>query len=317
MSRMINSMTRYIDEKSVAVRARQLRSELERTRHQPLAAVIVEGRSDQITYMSVLDTSKCYPVFGYNKETVIKAVRFLVDDGFKGVIGVVDADFDNLNGGSVAWLNLIVSDTHDLETMVLESSAFDKFLLFLLPSDKLHYCEPFAGKVRDHMIQLGKPIGYLRWLSDLENLSLDFNDMHFPKFIDGTRLVLDLEKMVDLVISRSGSCRVPRDEVLASLKTLVDVSHNPWDVCQGHDLISILAIVLPRCLETYWPRTAGERRVFEENVEPEIKPRSIEKSLIKCYGKEHFQATKTYKAMKDWEVQCPPYTILSAAVASS
>ena len=50
-------------------------------------------------------------------------------DEVSGVIAIVDANFMDFKGGRRASPNLFVTDTHDLETMILNSPALEKILI--------------------------------------------------------------------------------------------------------------------------------------------------------------------------------------------
>ncbi|MDC0833894.1 putative cytoplasmic protein [Geitlerinema sp. FC II] len=96
--------------------------------------LLVEGSSDKTFYSRFVDRSVCELVSVSGKPSskvlVIEALRILESDSnFLGVIAIVDADFDRLSNCIYDSPNLLYTDTHDLETMLIKSPAFEKFIL--------------------------------------------------------------------------------------------------------------------------------------------------------------------------------------------
>ena len=95
------------------------------------AILIVEGNTDIKFYNSFVNDEKYVilsDVFdnfdgirGGKKDKVIETIKMANKDGIKGIIGIVDADFDNLLDGIHIVDNLYRTDTHDLESMLLKS----------------------------------------------------------------------------------------------------------------------------------------------------------------------------------------------------
>lgn len=78
----------------------------------------------------------------------------------------MDADFWRLEGKQPASPNLFTTDTHDLETMILESKALEKLLTEYGSVTKIRKFTEKAGKdIRQALLDICAPIGYLRWNS--------------------------------------------------------------------------------------------------------------------------------------------------------
>jgi hypothetical protein len=110
--------------------ANQIR--LRRSIHQG-TFLLVEGGSDKVFYERFTDRSVCELVTVSGKPSsklrVIAVLKILEEGtGFKGVLAIVDADFDRLTALPCYSSNLLYTDTHDLETMLINSPAFDKVL---------------------------------------------------------------------------------------------------------------------------------------------------------------------------------------------
>ena len=130
------------------------------------AFLIVEGETDPRVYGRVIDEDSCRIIPSHGKEKAICVLEILENDNFTGVLAVVDADFWRLEGTEPTGSNLFITDTHDLETMILKSPALDKLLTEFGSADKIERFIQRPGKsIWDVLLDSGTPIGYLRWIS--------------------------------------------------------------------------------------------------------------------------------------------------------
>jgi len=166
--------------------------------------LIVEGDTDGRIYKRFLDEDKCQIIVTFNKDNATKALSLLEKDSFAGVLAIVDADFDMLEGKFPASENLLFTDGHDLEAIMIQSPALEKVLAEFGSESKIASFEKKTGKtVRLILAECGMPVGYLLWISLREKLSLRFEGLSFDRFIDKETLVVDTNKLVRLVQSRS------------------------------------------------------------------------------------------------------------------
>jgi hypothetical protein len=75
------------------------------------------------------------------------------------------------------------TDTHDLETMIVASRAFDAVMDEFGSARTIKRLD---GDVREMLVRTAIPIGFLRWISSSkqDNLSLRFKNLSFAPFID-------------------------------------------------------------------------------------------------------------------------------------
>ncbi|HLG61603.1 MAG TPA: DUF4435 domain-containing protein [Ktedonosporobacter sp.] len=288
-------MREYITEHEIANTIRLIRAQ------RIGACLIVEGDTDGRAYKNFVDENKCQIIIAHNKDNATKALSLLESDNFAGVLAIVDADFDVLEGKVPASENLLFTDGHDLEAMIIQSPALEKVLAEFGSESKIANFEKKMGKsVRLILTECGMPVGYLLWVSLREKLSLRFEDLDFDKFIDKETLVVDTGKLVRLVQSRSsqsGSNRPPLDdEIHNKIRALKDDSHDPWHVCCGHDLVCILSL--------------GLRKAFGTVSE---KPENIEKWLRLAYDSSHFCCTRLYASLQQWEKAHVPFVLLKSS----
>ena len=115
-------MREYITGDSIANQVRMTRSAFAG------AFLILEGETDVLVFQSFIDERECQTVFADGKQNALAAIGILDDDNLKGVLCVVDADFDHLENRVPLSDNVLLTDLHDLECMMLVSPAFDKLL---------------------------------------------------------------------------------------------------------------------------------------------------------------------------------------------
>jgi hypothetical protein len=85
------------------------------------AFLVVEGDTDARVYKRFVDDSRCKVIPAHNKDNAVEILEILEKDRFPGVLVIVDADFWHLEGIKPESLNLLLTDTHDLETMIIST----------------------------------------------------------------------------------------------------------------------------------------------------------------------------------------------------
>jgi len=262
------------------------------------AFLIVEGGTDSRLYKQFVDQDLCKIIPSYGKENAIDVLGILGRENFDGLLAVVDADFWRLDGIEPTSPNLLITDTHDLETMILKSPALEKLLIEFGSDTKIKELVQRIGKsVRNILLDGGIQIGYLRWVSHKEKLSLKFEDITFGNFIDNETLTIDISAMVTTVQNKSRRYDPNKEDLQKSMDGLANPSHDPWDVCSGHDLVCILSF--------------GLRKVLGTNNANAVKPELIEKSLRLAYEAAYFFATQLYKSLRAWEKANQPFKVFS------
>jgi hypothetical protein len=115
-------MKQYLTPNSITSDIRMRRSQFKGT------FIIVEGDTDQRFFKRFVEENLCQIVSAYNKENAIDILEILDKDRFDGVLAIVDADFWRIDGIEYLKANLFLTDTHDLETMILRSPALEKLM---------------------------------------------------------------------------------------------------------------------------------------------------------------------------------------------
>jgi hypothetical protein len=157
------------------------------------AFLIVEGSSDARFYRQQIDADHCQIVVAQNRDMALKVLGILQKDPAPDVIAIVDKDFDELNGTLPDLPNLFFTDTHDLETLLIQSPALEKLLGEFASEDKL---ARFGQNLREVLLISGSAIGYLLWVSLQDAMHLKFEGIDFPRFVDEVTLKIDEAKVI-------------------------------------------------------------------------------------------------------------------------
>ena len=263
--------------------------------------LLVEGNSDRIFYERFVDQVACVLISVSGKPSskirVIEVLSILGKSNFQGILAIVDADFDHLQASSHSLSNLIRTDTHDLETMLLKSSALEKVIAEFASEEKI---AKFDRDVRTALLQAGTPIGYLRWISQLDELNLTFEGITFSRFIDAQTLQIDELKLVQEVKNKSQAFSLNGENLQQRLTKQKSNHHDPWQVCCGHDLVEILSL--------------GLRRAIGSAKTSDVEPNSLERSLRLAYEETHFDKTQMYLSICSWENHNQPFQVLKHTV---
>lgn len=211
----------------------------------PGSFLVVEGSTDVRFWSARVAEGECELVDGNGKPNVEGALARLDGHGFAGVLGIVDDDCDALDGRALPSPNLIATDAHDLECMLLRSSALERVLGEYGIKAKIKAFEQVHGiGVRDALLSIGIEFGLLRWLSRRAGWSYPFSDNGPARFVDKSTWSINANALYSAVVLSGAYSSV--SDVRAALKALP--TGDPWSICQGHDLVAILGIGLRKVL---------------------------------------------------------------------
>jgi hypothetical protein len=253
--------------------------------------LLVEGSSDKVFYERFVDKIACQVVVMAGKTRVIIVLDILDRSSFDGVLAIVDADFDRLENSVNESINLLLTDTHDLETMLIDSPALDKVVAEFGSEEKI---AKLKLDVRTSLVEAGISIGYLRWISQCDGLNLTFSDLKFSKFIDDKTLQTNELNLIQEVKNKSQAFSLKTEDLQQRIATEKNKGFNPWQVCCGHDLVEILALGLRE--------TIGTMSVDSD---------SLERSLRLAYEEVYFRKTQLWANIRQWESNNQPFQVLA------
>jgi hypothetical protein len=263
------------------------------------AFLIVEGATDATVFKNLIDQEECRIEIGFGKHNVINAIRTLNATGFRGALAVADADFRNIQSDGVNEPNLEFTDEHDLECMILRSSALDRVLAEFGTDERV---EAFAKRhgplIGYSLARSASALGCLLLVSLNNDHGLIFDELPFARFINPESLQPDFGGMLTEVRNRSQKHSLNWAVIEEDVRLLQEAGHDPWQVCCGHHVIEILAV--------------GFRRVFASHTRAEVTANLLAKCLRLAFGVAEFVATKLYQSLRAWEKVNTPYRILPA-----
>jgi Protein of unknown function (DUF4435) len=255
--------------------------------------LITEGDTDARVWKRFVDSTKCRVEIASNKDKAMKVIEILEKDNFAGVLAIVDADFWILEGRVVSSPNLLLTDTHDLETMLLKSPALEKVLLEHGSEEKI---KSFGKDIRQTLLESAKVIGYMRWASLKFDYRLKFEKLAFNEFIKKETLAFNESDLMKTVKNNSQKPGLNETEVKAKMDSLKTNAQDVWYICCGHDMIAILSIALCKALGS----------CNSQKVEPTV----LEQNLRLAYESSYFCKTQLYAAIQDWEKTNHPFQVL-------
>lgn len=260
--------------------------------------LLVEGPDDSKFWRGRIIKGDCEIVIAMGKPNLVGAIERLDMRQFVGILGIIDDDFDCLEQRRYNSDNLISTDAHDLECLLLYSPALESVLGELGDQAKIMRFEQHAGvSVKDALLNNGLVFGRLRWLALRQDWCLGVG-VHTPlnpaRFIDSETWAVKEPEIMD---ATAQTLNLNVEDLRGLLDDLP--SANPPHVCQGHDLTEILRIGLQKVLG---------------NLKTTYTKDDIASSLRLAFHDTHFAATQLYADIKNWERLNIPYQILPSQV---
>jgi len=193
----------------------------------------------------------------------------------------------------------LLTDTHDVEMMIVRSGSFERFLNNWCSVTKAMAFRELTGSndIRATLLERAAPVGAMRLHSARTDLGLRFQEVRLDRHVSRLSLAVDLESLVGVVLQRSDRSLNMRTAVLESVEAIVGEEHDPFQLCSGHDLVVILSVGLRKALAT-------KRKAL---VEPEVLERSM-RSVFDC---SELQKTKLYADMLGWETANAPFRVMA------
>jgi len=260
--------------------------------------ILVEGHADKQTYSTFLNsiTVRFVPTGG--KSNAIEAMTILETNKFAGVLCILDADFNRLLRKQNVIQNLLLTDKHDLEIMIITSSALERVSAEYCNSQKVTACKRLLLiLLRD----LSIPFGFLR----LACIKLHYSKSVYEKINElDIDMVVDVDKLVtianDVLKLFSSIAKLsPSDEkTLISKFEELQTNHNSsedWEICCGHDTIKVFAYLI--------------RRRIGKLKSKSISDKILEGAIRLSYQERDFRTTNMYKEMLSWESKNPKYKL--------
>jgi hypothetical protein len=251
------------------------------------ASVVVEAGPDVRFYKRLFVDETCDLTFANGKGVTLAVIADLESQGFSSILGVVDSDFDRLNGYSPQSHNLIWSDCHDLETMLIRSQALDKLIQELASETKVDAFERRFGSIRDVLVRAAASIGYLRLYSSRQNLNLRFDGLKYHKCLDVTTLSIDADRLITEVKNNTQRQDLDSEVLRDGMRAVQREGHDVWELCNGHDLLAVLGL--------------GLRDKLGSRLARDVRQDLLGLHLRLAFEDASFKTTNMYREIQTWE----------------
>lgn len=253
--------------------------------------LLLEGPHDSKFWRPrILSRDKCDIIIAGSKPTVIGATIQANATGHNSLLGVVDDDFDVARNIPLPSPNILRTDTRDIETLLLQSTALDRVLHEVGDADKIHRLEKSEGRsIRDALIARASIFGELRFLNDLHSWQVNFRDLSPYRFADIATWTFDEIKLTNEFVKSTPNLTSQQ----LAVHRLGIPKLNPWMLMHGKDSLCVLAVGLREII--------GKQSLSDEKLSQLLRL-AFDETLLK--------ATNIYQGIKDWEIANPPYRIL-------
>lgn len=263
------------------------------------AYLIVEGSRDKLLYSKFTSDETCEVIPVNGKHNVIEIVKLVNQRGRQNTLGIIDSDFQHIFGEEINMDNLIESEYHDIEIAMFLAPCFDTLVTYHSQAKKLAaVAKEIQGTLRDYILNLLKPISYLKLANKQYNLGLFFkpnspegDPPDYSKcFETASMTFLGVEKLITILFnySRVKSPQIASvEEIRAAYNNLVNNDYDLLQLSNGHDIIHILQICL--------------RKRFSNYDRKQYSLKDLEIQLILGFDSIYFSGTNIYQEIKTWE----------------
>jgi Protein of unknown function (DUF4435) len=260
--------------------------------------LILEGETDALIFDELIDRNCCEIQIGFGKSNVIDALDRLEDEGFPGVVAIIDADFDRLIGKKYSLENLYLTDKHDLDLTIFSSKALDKYLR---EHGDSALCEEISGDnftaIRELVLTAALPLSCCRFISEYQGLRLNFNDLLLDELVSERDLSVACDELITRLVKRS-STRCTEKQLKDLVQSELVKGHDAYELRNGHDAATILGIAL--------------RRLIGRRKHNQTWGREIEAGLRLAFDRNKLNETEILVNLKQWEADNLRYRIFAA-----
>lgn len=204
--------------------------------------LVVEDLDDTKFWQPFVDSSACRILQSYGKSCALKAVPLLEElNRLPGVLVVVDDDLDLILERRYQHEAVIFTDAHDIEAVLVHSSATLKVLAEFTDGGEVAEFEKSIGEtIIQGVITRALPLGRMRLRAQRESWGVSFKKVSCFKLFDCATWEFVATRLIDFVKDQAPNL----DANILTGAMQEDVACDPWYLCHGHDLLQLLCIVL-------------------------------------------------------------------------
>lgn len=260
--------------------------------------LLVEGPNDAALLEELVDPSLCRVIPDRGKESVLAAMATLQKEGLAGLVALVDADFWHLGIGGGCGRDVVCTDVHDLELLMVRSAALDTVLREMGSSDKISQFfsagENRGVGVRSILLTAALPVGLARFVNARDGLGLSFEAVPVENYVRRGDVTCD-DVGVHRRILQANEYPMTLEEFRVQLAAVPVKRGQEWQVCQGHDVLAVLAVAL--------------RKAWGSRTAQQCTPTHLGEVLRMAFRERHFRKTQVFRDLVEWEAANPNYRI--------
>ncbi|HBO21945.1 MAG TPA: hypothetical protein DD649_03525 [Providencia sp.] len=267
--------------------------------------LLVEGVKDIKVYGRLTNEKTARIKQTYGKYKQRRVYDILTERGFDSKLCIRDADFLRVPGNDKFIenfnKNIFVTDGHDSEIMIISSDALNNLLLITSSSEKIKaFEEKYKCNIREFILELAKPIGYLRFANKKYNLGLSFKPerpegkkIKYKKFIcDKEFKYIGIETMINIIYEYSknrGQEVASRNFIMEKYLEVMKIDIPIIELANGHDVSEIISIIISKGLKS------DSLLVSDQET--------TESSLALAYELRHFQDSNLFINIQNWSAK--------------
>ncbi len=265
----------------------------------PKYYLLTEGEKDTLLFSKFInkETIEIRPAFGCSK--LLECFKILKSRKFNRHIGIIDGDFHRILNTVPEIENLFLVDFHDIEIMMIKSSALNSIVNISGYGSKVKEFEKDRNiALLNALLNSAKNIGYLRLANNIHSLGLKFkpdnpegNQIPYKDFICNDLASHSWETMIKRIMDYSRSKNINLKSEIDIKEKFLEVSKKEYDIDQlvnGHDITNILSMFFVKKIK------CKKSMVADHNA--------ITDSLILAFETTEFQKTNLYKELLNWSL---------------
>ncbi len=251
--------------------------------------MLVEGSTDAKLFSAFYpyEMVRIIPSFGW--EGVLEAIDILCKEGVKGIIGIIDQDFRSILEELPDNPNVFITDSHDLETMMIESGAFARVFNEKGSTKKIANWPDGIEGIKIQTYSVAKNIAALRFFNAKNGLLFSFKKMNYKKFVDEHKIQFKAKAFIQHLSRKwpsnaSLSIEILTEAIRISLE--IDAFTDSSVFCCGHDVTEILAL--------------GLRSAWGTHNSTEMTSTIVETILRAAYTEQEFMSSNLAYQIQKW-----------------